>query len=359
MREHSEPITLNAAFLQEIKDDNYELHELLHRVAMILAHSGMWRRRKKAIAGILARLRDQIALHFALEEAFGYFDDPLHVTPQISRAVDALRSDHEMLFLDVCDLVEQAERVVYGESNGMRFGDLLERIDSFLRHLESHENREKALISQMLEEELNERADLESPVDLGSYLSMQSQGEESFASLDDGLTDTGNDAAPPMEAGGWSKRGTFIMSRETVGRPMEIMLVEDNLADARLAIEALKEGQVKHRMTLISDGHEAMEFLHREGKYSKVPRPDLILLDLGLPVKDGREVLTELKSDLELKDIPVVILTTSKTHEDILRSELLHVDSYMTKPVDMEQFLDVVRQLKRFWMSDVMLPSSV
>jgi CheY-like chemotaxis protein len=143
---------------------------------------------------------------------------------------------------------------------------------------------------------------------------------------------------------------------DTIGRPMEILMVEDNLADARLAIEALREGQVKHRLTLVRDGLEAMEFLNREGRFSRAPRPDLILLDLHLPRKDGREVLDEIKSDYELKEIAVVILTASDAHEDQLRSQLLHVDAYMTKPVDLDKFLGVVRQLKRYWLEDVMLP---
>lgn len=146
------------------------------------------------------------------------------------------------------------------------------------------------------------------------------------------------------------------MRRETVGRPMEILLVEDSLADARLTIEALKHGQLKHRLTLVRDGLEAMAFLRQEGPFAKAPRPDLILLDLQLPKLDGREVLTRIKSDEELKKIPLVILTASKAHEDILRSENLFVDSYMTKPVDLDKFLAVVKQLKKFWLADVILP---
>ena len=146
------------------------------------------------------------------------------------------------------------------------------------------------------------------------------------------------------------------MASDTVGRPMEILLVEDSLSDARLTIEALKEGRVQHRLTYIRDGIEAVEFLFRQGKFARAPRPDVILLDLQLPCKDGREVLAELKADEQLRRIPVVILTASKDHEETVRSELLSCDSYMTKPIDMDQFIAVVKQLKRFWLADVILP---
>jgi len=138
---------------------------------------------------------------------------------------------------------------------------------------------------------------------------------------------------------------------------MEVLLVEDSLSDARLTIEALREGQVKHRLTAVRDGVEAMEFLRREGKFSRAPRPDVILLDLSLPRKDGREVLVEIKADSELSGIPVVVLTASAAHEELVRQELRESDSYITKPVDWEKFIAVVRQLKRFWLSDVILPT--
>lgn len=138
---------------------------------------------------------------------------------------------------------------------------------------------------------------------------------------------------------------------------MEILLVEDSLADARLTIEALRAGQVKHRLTLLRDGQEAREFLHREGRFAQAPRPDLILLDLHLPGLDGRELLAEIKSDYDLTSIPVVILTGSQDQEDYLRSQLLHVDSYLTKPVDIDKFLGVVRQLRKYWHADVILPN--
>jgi CheY-like chemotaxis protein len=149
------------------------------------------------------------------------------------------------------------------------------------------------------------------------------------------------------------------MKEDTVGRPMEILLVEDNLADARLTIEALRDGNVKHRLTLIRDGLEAHEFLYREGKFARAPRPDLILLDLHLPGMHGRELLEEIKDDFDLQQIPVVILTSSSDQEDLLRSQVLQVESYLIKPVDMEKFLGVVRELKRYWHADVILPSEV
>lgn len=146
------------------------------------------------------------------------------------------------------------------------------------------------------------------------------------------------------------------MSRDLVGRPMEILLVEDNLEDAGLAIQALKEGQVECRVSLVRDGAEAMDFLHKRGIYGKTPRPDLILLDLHLPKMDGREVLAEVRADEKLRGMPVVVLTASHVHEEILRSENLAVDSYMVKPVDMPQFIGVVKKLRRFWLDEVILP---
>jgi CheY-like chemotaxis protein len=138
---------------------------------------------------------------------------------------------------------------------------------------------------------------------------------------------------------------------------MEILLVEDGLVDARVTIAALKKGQIQHRLTLISDGQEALEFLRQEGKFARAPRPDLILLDLCLPKLDGRQLLSEIKSDLDLKSIPVVIMTGSDDEEDRLQSESLGVDSFITKPIDMDKFLTVVRQLRRFLHADLILPS--
>jgi CheY-like chemotaxis protein len=147
------------------------------------------------------------------------------------------------------------------------------------------------------------------------------------------------------------------MKPETVGRPMEILLVEDSLTDARLAIEALKHGNIKHRLTLVRDGAEAMAFLERRGMFVRAPRPDLILLDLQLPKLDGREVLGAVRGEEDLKAIPVVILTASQAHADIVRSELLQVDGYLVKPLDVDEFVFLVRQLRHLWHADVILPS--
>jgi CheY-like chemotaxis protein len=137
---------------------------------------------------------------------------------------------------------------------------------------------------------------------------------------------------------------------------MEILLVEDSLSDARLTIEALREGQIKHRLTLVRDGQEALEFLHRHGPFAQAPQPDLILLDLELPRKDGRQVLEEIRSEDGLKQIPVVVLTVSKDREDELRRERLEVEGYLTKPVDNVRFLALMRQLNSYWRADVILP---
>jgi CheY-like chemotaxis protein len=138
---------------------------------------------------------------------------------------------------------------------------------------------------------------------------------------------------------------------------MEILLVEDSLVDARLAIANLTSSGTKCRVTLVRDGDEAMAFLRREGPFGRVPRPDLILLDLELPRRSGREVLREIKEDFELARLPVVIMTASVAEEDRSASELLHVDGYMTKPVDFPQFLQLVRRLKTRWLADVILPA--
>jgi two-component system, chemotaxis family, response regulator Rcp1 len=139
-------------------------------------------------------------------------------------------------------------------------------------------------------------------------------------------------------------------------RPVEILLVEDNPGDERLTREALKEGKVYSNLHWVKDGVEAMEFLRREGRYAEVPRPDIILLDLNLPKKDGREVLQDIKNDDQLKRIPVVVLTTSKAEEDVLRTYNLHANCYVTKPVDLEKFIVVVKSIDRFWLTVVTLP---
>ena len=139
-------------------------------------------------------------------------------------------------------------------------------------------------------------------------------------------------------------------------RPIEILLVEDSPSDAEFTIEALKEAKMRNHLSLVEDGVQAMEFLRRQGKYAQAPRPDLIMLDLNLPRKDGREVLAELKADNNLQTIPVVVLTTSRAEQDVLRAYQLHANCYITKPVDFQQFLNVVRSIESFWLFVVTLP---
>jgi len=147
------------------------------------------------------------------------------------------------------------------------------------------------------------------------------------------------------------------MKAETVGRPINILLVEDNPGDVRLTEEAFKDGKLRTNLFVAEDGVEAMAFLRRQGKYAQVPRPDLVLLDLNLPKKSGREVLAEIKADEELKSIPVVMLTISKAEEDILRAYNLHVNCYITKPIDLDRFMEVVKTIEDFWLTIVKLPS--
>jgi chemotaxis family two-component system response regulator Rcp1 len=142
----------------------------------------------------------------------------------------------------------------------------------------------------------------------------------------------------------------------TVSHPIDILLVEDNPGDVRLTIEALKEDKLQNNLHVVKDGIEAIAFLRQEGEYAGMPRPDLILLDLNLPKKDGREVLEEIKADERLKRIPVVILTTSQAEEDILRTYDLHANCYITKPVNLDQFVRVVRSIEEFWLAIVKLP---
>jgi CheY-like chemotaxis protein len=139
-------------------------------------------------------------------------------------------------------------------------------------------------------------------------------------------------------------------------KPVDILLVEDNPGDVDLAREALEGSKMKNHLHAVQDGIEAMAFLKKTGAYAQMPRPDLILLDLNLPRMDGREVLHEIKSDDDFKRIPVVILTTSKDEEDVLRSYNLHANCYITKPIDLGQFLKVVRSIEDFWLSIVVLP---
>jgi CheY-like chemotaxis protein len=142
----------------------------------------------------------------------------------------------------------------------------------------------------------------------------------------------------------------------TGAQPIEILLVEDNAADVRLTKEALQEGKVRNNLTVARDGEEALEILRRSGPHAGAARPDLILLDLNLPRKDGREVLATLKADPSLKHIPVVVLTTSSAEVDILNSYQLHANCYITKPVDLEQFIGVIRSIDEFWLTVVKLP---
>ncbi len=138
---------------------------------------------------------------------------------------------------------------------------------------------------------------------------------------------------------------------------IDALLVEDNPGDVRLTIEALNDAKVCNNLNVAKDGVEALAFLRREGQYAQAPTPDLILLDLNMPKKDGREVLAEIKADDALKRIPVVVLTTSAAEEDILRSYQLHANCYVTKPVDLDQFVKVVKAIDDFWLTIVNLPS--
>ncbi|MBI5374702.1 MAG: response regulator [Candidatus Schekmanbacteria bacterium] len=141
-------------------------------------------------------------------------------------------------------------------------------------------------------------------------------------------------------------------------KPIEILLVEDSPGDVRLTQECLREAKVNNRLSIVGDGVEAMAFLRNEGKYVNSPRPELILLDLNLPKKDGREVLSEIKGDANLKRIPVVVLTVSKSEEDILKTYDLHANCYITKPIDFAQFLNVVKCIEEFWLTVVKLPKN-
>ncbi|MFC6087227.1 response regulator [Sphaerisporangium aureirubrum] len=141
-------------------------------------------------------------------------------------------------------------------------------------------------------------------------------------------------------------------------RFIDVLLVEDDPGDVLLTREAFEHNKVKNKLHVVSDGEQAMAFLRQEGKYAETPRPDLILLDLNLPRKDGREVLEDIKADANLRSIPVVVLTTSEAEEDILRSYHLHANAYVAKPVDFDQFIKVVRQIDDFFVSVVKLPKT-
>jgi len=147
------------------------------------------------------------------------------------------------------------------------------------------------------------------------------------------------------------------MIRSGGARPIEILLVEDNPGDVRLTVEALREGKVHNNLNVARDGVEALAYLRREPPFAEASRPDLILLDLNLPRKDGREVLAELKADPRWKTIPVVVLTTSRAEQDVLRSYELQANCFVTKPVDLDQFINVVKSIEDFWLTVVTLPN--
>jgi CheY-like chemotaxis protein len=140
-------------------------------------------------------------------------------------------------------------------------------------------------------------------------------------------------------------------------KPIDILLVEDSKGDIGLIEEVFEEAKIKNNLHIAEDGEEAILFLNNQGPFSDAPRPDIILLDLNLPKKDGREVLQEVKEDDNLKNIPIVVLTTSKAEEDILRSYNLHANAYVTKPVDFNQFIKVIKTIEDFWLQIVKLPS--
>ena len=141
--------------------------------------------------------------------------------------------------------------------------------------------------------------------------------------------------------------------------PIEILLVEDNPGDARLAVEALKDSKINNRLFHVKDGVEALQFLHHQGEYAHASHPDLILLDLNLPRKDGREVLAEIKEDSELRLVPVVVLTTSEAERDLVRTYDLHANAYVVKPIDLNRFIEVVQAIEDFWFAIVKLPPKV
>ena len=143
---------------------------------------------------------------------------------------------------------------------------------------------------------------------------------------------------------------------EEILKPIDILLAEDNPGDADLAREALEESKLKNQLFIVNDGQEALDFLYKKGKFQNATRPDLILLDLNMPKVDGREVLKQLKQDKHLKRIPVVILTTSRADEDILKTYNMHANCFISKPLDLGKFIEVVHAIENFWISIVTLP---
>src|SRR5579871_1289269 len=169
-------------------------------------------------------------------------------------------------------------------------------------------------------------------------------------------TTTHESRGVPGSLGVWPWNETMVTSSGDA--LIEILLVEDSPDDAALTVDALRDGRVRNRVTVIEDGEEAMAYLHRRGRYAQASRPDLVLLDLNLPRKSGREVLAEIKQDPGLRRIPVVIMTSSDDEKDILAAYNLHVNCYVTKPVDLDQFIDVVKSIEHFWFSIVKLPAA-
>jgi chemotaxis family two-component system response regulator Rcp1 len=151
---------------------------------------------------------------------------------------------------------------------------------------------------------------------------------------------------------------SYPMPNASRGEPIEILLVEDDLGDAKRTTDALKNGRLRNRITHVEDGVEAMAYLRREGEYGNAPRPDLILLDLHMPRMNGQEVLAEVKEDPDLRRIPVVMMTASQQEKDILTAYDLHVNCYVTKPVDLDQFIGAVRSIEHFWFAIVKLPAA-
>ncbi|HZU25340.1 MAG TPA: response regulator [Bryobacteraceae bacterium] len=146
------------------------------------------------------------------------------------------------------------------------------------------------------------------------------------------------------------------MREQNEQRPIDLLLVEDNPGDVRLTEEALKEGRVRVNLNVVRDGADAVDFLYRRGKFRDAPRPDLILLDLNLPKKSGREVLTEVKADPDLRRIPIVVMTTSTADQDIVRAYSLNANCYVAKPVELDQFFEAVRSIQEFWLHKALLP---
>jgi chemotaxis family two-component system response regulator Rcp1 len=146
------------------------------------------------------------------------------------------------------------------------------------------------------------------------------------------------------------------MDSQKISKPAEILLVEDNPGDVRLTQECFKESKISNNLSVVMDGQEAIDFLQQKGKFANAPRPDLILLDLNLPRKDGREVLAEIKADPDLRKIPVVVLTISKAEQDVLKTYDMHANCFITKPIDLDQFAVIVKSIEDFWLTIVRLP---